>query len=252
MPTGACGIDYEKFPCDRFRAGPYPFSRGYLSMQERRRKEISQAGTSSGNAMEVPSQYWEDLEQRELDGLCANALVKKHSPNGILLPFFKKDILLDIQKRCLCRQKHDQWERIDDSLLELISLVYLLNVSTEPLSHELVSVKDLKTGHFFKGPHELKIRPLLDRYGHDMDGFKRSAEHLGGELLDMADASYKFLAFPKVPLYYLFWQGDQEFQSNISILFDRSIEDHLAADAIWGVVNLVSDSLLRGDIRGVH
>jgi len=186
-----------------------------------------------------------------MDNLCANALVTKHPPDGIRLPFLKKDILIDIQNRCLRRQSHDQWERIDDPLLELICLVYLLNVSAEPVSRELVSVKDLKTGHFFKGPHELKVKPLLDRYGNDMDGFKRSAEHLGGELLDMADASYKFLPFPKIPLYYLFWLGDQEFQPHISILFDKSIEHHLAADAIWGVVNLVSDSLLRGEIRGV-
>lgn len=251
MPTGTCGIECEKFPCDRFRAGPYPFSRGYMSMQERRRKESSQAKTSYSNAVEVPSQYWEDLERRNVDHLCANALGKNHLPNGILLPFLKRDILIDLQNRCLRRQRHDQWENIDDSLLELICLVYLLNVGTEPLSHELVSVRDLKTAHFFKGPHELKVRPLLDRYGNDMDGFKRAAEHLGGEMLDMADASYKFTVFPKVPLYYLFWQGDQEFQPHISILFDRTIEHHLAADAIWGMVNLISDSLLRGDIRSV-
>ena len=62
--------------------------------------------------------------------------------------------------------------------------------------------------------------------------------------MDMADAAYKFLSLPKIPVYYLLWEGDEEFGPDLKILFDRSIEKHLSADAIWGVVNLVSDALL--------
>ena len=49
--------------------------------------------------------------------------------------------------------------------------------------------------------------------------------------------------------HYLLWRGDEEFEPQLSVLFDRSIEDPLAADAIWGLVNLVSDFLLTGDKR---
>jgi hypothetical protein len=108
----------------------------------------------------------------------------------------------------------------------------------------MVSVKELKSAHFFTGPHELKIQPLLDCYGNDLERFRKAAEGARGEVLDLADAAYMFQAFPKVPLYYLLWRGDEEFEPRLSILFDRSIEHHLAADAIWGLVNLVSDVLL--------
>jgi hypothetical protein len=65
----------------------------------------------------------------------------------------------------------------------------------------------------------------------------------------MADVAYRFAAFPKVPLYYLLWVGDAEFPPRLSILFDRSIDKHLAADAIWGLVNLMSEILLfRGGV----
>ena len=60
----------------------------------------------------------------------------------------------------------------------------------------------------------------------------------------MADAAFRFLPFPKIPLYYLLWDGDDEFAADLNILFDRSIEQHFNADAIWGLVNLVSDMLL--------
>jgi hypothetical protein len=56
------------------------------------------------------------------------------------------------------------------------------------------------------------------------------------------------MVFPKIPLYYLLWQGDEEFEPRLSILFDRSIEEHLPADAVWGLVKLFTDILVRGTL----
>jgi hypothetical protein len=239
-----CPRDCEVFPCDRFTAGPYPYSEGFLNMQERRRKQGAEATTPSGDVLKVPVQYWEELREVDTERICEYASARNYPPTGLLLPFLKEYLLVDMENRCLRRQSHGQWERMENPLLELVCLVYLLNVGPQPLSHELVSVKELKSGHFFTGPHELKILPLLDLYGNDLERFKEAAEGARGEVLDLADAAYMFQAFPKVPLYYLLWQGDEEFQPRLSILFDRSIEHHLAADAIWGLVNLVSDVLL--------
>ena len=81
-------------------------------------------------------------------------------------------------------------------------------------------------------------------HGSDQFGFKAVARRLGATPLDMADAAFRLLPLPKVPLYYLLWEGDEEFRPNLKILFDRSVEKHLSADAIWGLVNLVSDEIL--------
>jgi hypothetical protein len=96
-----------------------------------------------------------------------------------------------------------------------------------PLEKEIVGVKDLKEAHFFQGPHALQTEPVLKRYGRDMQGFKKAAKYLEGHPLDMADAAYRLHPFPRIPVYYLFWQGDAEFDPRISVLFDRSIEDPL-------------------------
>jgi hypothetical protein len=114
----------------------------------------------------------------------------------------------------------------------------------------MVSVQELRDAHFFQGPHQLEVRPLLQRYGKDIGSFKRVASALGGEALELADAAYKIWVFPKLPIYYLLWKGDQEFEPRLSILFDRSIEHHFSADAIWGLANLVSDILLKGYQNG--
>ena len=242
-----CLRDCQSFPCENFRAGPYPLSEGYLNMQERRRKQKPPGRTPKRDLIKIPPEYWGDLKKKGIEKLCELSLSTPHLPEGILMRFLKDDILVDIQGCCLWRLKPDQREKIDHPLLELVILVYFLNVSPDLLSREMISVKDLKDAHFFQGPHALKTAPLLERYGKDISGFKQAAENMGGEPIDMADVAYKLSPLPKIPLYYLLWEGDEEFQPHLSILFDRSIESHLSADAIWGLVNLVSIRLLMGD-----
>lgn len=225
----------------------YPFGPRYLDMQKRRRNQTPSPQSPSGEAVKVPTEYWQELRQRDMEAVCRNTGAINHPHTGLLLPFLKEYLFIDVQKRSLFRQGHAQWERIDNPLLELVCLVYLLNACSETLARDMISVQELKSAHFFSGPHELKIRPLLIRYGEDFEGFKKAAERVGGDVLKLADIAYEFLVFPKVPLYYLFWKGDEEFQPTLSILFDRSIEYHLAADAIWGLVNLVSGILISGD-----
>ncbi len=221
----------------------------FLNMKERRREENPPLINPSRDEVEMPVQHWEDLSGRDMERVCKNALAKKDPNGGILLPFLKEYLLVDLGDRCLCRQVHGDWDRIHNPLLELVCLVYLLQAGPESLDREIVGVNELKTAHFFKGPHALKIQPLVERYGKNLEDFKKAAEEIGGDPLDMADVAYMFHAFPKVPLYYLFWEGDEEFQPRLTVLFDRSIERHLTTDTIWGLVTLVSDLLYMGEKR---
>jgi hypothetical protein len=156
-----------------------------------------------------------------------------------------REILVDREEASLKSRKTGSWENVEDPLLELLILVYLLSAGPESLKNEMISVQELKTAHFFQGPHELRLGHLLTHYGSDPGGFKEAAESLGGEALNLADVSYSIPALPKVPLYYLLWEGDEEFEPRVSVLFDRSVEKHLSADAIWGLVNLVSEALVK-------
>ncbi len=124
-----------------------------------------------------------------------------------------------------------------------------ITTTKPPLAGDLVSPQELKDARFFQGPHTLQTEPLLRRYGKDLEGFARAARELGGRPRALADAAYALFPFPKVPLYYLLWKGDDEFGAHLSILFDRSIEMHLAADAIWGTVTMVS-ALLAQEAAG--
>ncbi len=213
-------------------------------MQERRRKQSAPGRSPGGDRINVPPEYWRNLKKMDPATLCDLSLATPQYPMGLRIRCLNDDVLVDIENRCLWRLINGRQKKLDHPLLELVILVYLLNVTSELLSREMISVRDLKDAHFFQGPHALKVSPLLERYGKDLSGFKRAAETLGGEPMNMADAAYRLSPLPKIPLYYLLWEGDEEFQPSLSILFDRSIEHHLSADAIWGLVNLVSKKLL--------
>jgi hypothetical protein len=242
-----CLRDCNQFPCDNFSVGPYPFSEAYLQMQQRRRKQNPPAFAPDKTPVNVPGHFWENLQKRDINTLCNLTLFSAASAHQMVFTFLNENVMVDFNERCLKREKSLGWEKTTDPLLELLTLVYLNKVKIlHPLGREIVGVKDLKEAHFFQGPHALQIEPLLQRYGQDIKGFKEAAEYLAGHPMDMADAAYRLLPFPRMPVYYLFWKGDDEFGPRISVLFDRSIEELFSADAIWGLVSRVSTALLQG------
>jgi hypothetical protein len=242
-----CTRDCSSFPCDNFKNGPYPFSQGFLNMQERRRQQRSPALTPYKSLVKVPPEYWERVCGRDMQTLCNLTQAHPRPEGGLIFHHLQEDILVDFNGRVLKRQKEGRWEITLDPLLELLTLLYLMKVdSTYPLGQEIVGTPQLKEAHYFTGPHLLPVGPLVERYGNDLSGFKTAADYLEGILLEMANAAYRLLPFPLVPLYYLMWEGDEEFPPQASILFDRSIEQYLSASAIWMLVNMVCQALLRG------
>jgi hypothetical protein len=240
-----CLQDCAAFPCDAFSAGPHPHSRGYLNMQQKRRQEPPPAYAPDGSHLKVDAVYWNRLQQADLFQVCARTQFAPTDEGGLLFRFLNEEVMVDVAGCCLRRLESGRWERADDPLLELATVLYLINVKdVYPLGRDIVGPKDLKEGHFFQGPHELKTAPLVERFGTDVQGFRRTAEALCGERVDMADAAYRLKPFPRVNLYYLLWEGDEEFPPRMSVLFERSIEETLAADAIWGLVSRVSTALL--------
>ena len=199
--------------------------------------------------LSVPEAHWSDLKKKALSEICANTGASLETPDGLTIPFLNETLRIDLKRYCICKRGKDRWDQIAEPLLELITIVYLVNATADPLKEELIGMSELKDAHFFQGPHAVNVSELLARYGNDREAFRWASLKLGGAPLDLADAAYRFYPFPKVPVYYLLWEGDEEFSPNMSILFDRTIERHFSADGIWGLINLVSNGLLDKPIR---
>lgn len=196
--------------------------------------------------LKVPQLHWDTLAALDSDDVCRRSRAAKDPEYGYRLLFLNREVIVDTKNRSLWATENNGMKKIDDPLLALIILVYLQNaVDIEP-ENIMAAAKELKEGHFFTGLHALDVDGVIAAFGHDLEGFAAAAEALGGTRETYGDMSYKLYPLPRIPLYYLLWEGDDDFSPNLTVCFDRSIERHFAADAIWGLVKRVSRALVDG------
>ncbi len=191
--------------------------------------------------LKIPASHWEGVARLEPKDVCRRAKVRIDDAYGYSVPFLNRRIIVDVKERCL--RDPSTSGKLEDPLLMLVVLVYLQEaVELEP-AEVLTAAAQLEEGHFFEGVHALDVGGVLEKLGHDLEAFAAAAKMLGGEPVPYADTAFRLPALPRVPLYYLLWAGDDEFPPNMTVCFDRTIERHLAADAIWGLVKRVSHAL---------
>jgi hypothetical protein len=199
---------------------------------------------ADGSHLPVDAVYWERLRARDPLRLCALTLFEHPEADFLEFPFLGTPVRLDLEARMLLRRFQHRWEHTHDPLLELATTVYLTTVErVYPLGRDLVGIRDLKEGHFFTGPHALRLEPLVERFAGDRDAFQRAGAALGGAPVQLADAACRLWPFPRVPLTYLLWEGDEEFPARVRVLLERSVQEVLPADALWALINRVTTAL---------
>lgn len=190
---------------------------------------------------EVDPLLWESLQEADPDPICRNAQVRYDAEaSAYLVPF------LNCEYRCLPHQRYIEVVRSTpyyDAYFEfyLVVLHYLLEAQPIGISGEWVSEKDLPGGSlFFQGPHRFPTDPLLKIFGNRPELFAEAAKKLGGTPVDAGDAAFRLWALPCVPLLFILWAGDEEFDPDLHIRFDSTISRHLHhLDVIWALVNVV-------------
>lgn len=194
-----------------------------------------------GSHLQVAEIYWQAAKQRDVTEVCNLTFFDLISPGRFQFLFLNEDVQIDLGGRCLLRNSKNRWQPDEDPLLTLVTVMYLKGIqAVYPLGGDIIGIPDLKEHHFFAGPHVPRLDPLLVRYGTDPEGFANACRILGGSSMEMADAAFRLLPFPRVPLYFLLWAQDQEYEPRVQVLFDRSIESCLPADAIWALINRVA------------
>lgn len=129
---------------------------------------------------------------------------------------------------------------------DLFVVHYLLGSREMQPAGQWISEKDIAGGAtFFRGPHEIPAHSIASRFDRDIIGFKKRCQQYGGLVLDLADAAFVFSITPRIPVAVLYWQGDDEFPTEAKLLFDKTIDRHLASDIIYALAVGVCDRLGR-------
>ena len=184
--------------------------------------------------------HWERLLSLHPTDVCNRTEATYHPGyEGFLLPVYNLRYLIVPKTQKILRMEWND-RTVEEELpsyFHLMVLVYLTDAKNISSLHTWVSEKDLPGGStFFRGLHRLPVEGLEERYGRDPAGFLRAGKQLGGTEILYGDRGFAIEVFPRVPLAYILWKGDEEFPSGIKVLFDSTIPSHLPLDIIWCMV----------------
>lgn len=115
--------------------------------------------------------------------------------------------------------------------LSILLLHYLITADGRPLSGEWVSFRHLPGGNIYQGPFQKRaLLPLTKSFGDRPAEFTRAAAALGGSPGSFRGVSAVIPVFPRVPLAFILWPGDDEFPATANILFDASAPSYLPTE----------------------
>jgi hypothetical protein len=199
------------------------------------------------NPME--SEYWDELARLNPETVCIRTMADYQvRQRGYTLPVLNQNYLVLPHQREIRRLVEGGTSKGEDLTTEftLIVLFYLLKTKNIPLERKWISEKDLLGGEtFFRGPHALSVDLIEKKYGDNPEGFIEAGKALGGTPVRFGDKSIAMDVFPRIPIVYILWMGDEEFPSKAGILFDASIGSHFTLDIIWVMVHEVSKRLVE-------
>lgn len=116
--------------------------------------------------------------------------------------------------------------------IQALLFYYLTTSDGTPLIRTWVSFADLPGGRMYAQAFQgYSGAELIKAFDPDLDRFRCACAAAGGHPSTFGDASFAFLALPRVPLLVNYWLGDEDFPSTCQILFDAAATHSLPIDA---------------------
>ncbi len=197
----------------------------------------------------IKSDYWDELARLNPETVCIRTMADYQvRQGGYTLSILNQDYVVLPHQREIKRFIEGATSKGEDLTKEftLMVLFYLLKTKNIPLDRKWISEKDLLGGEaFFRGPHALSVDLIEKKYGDNPEGFVEAGKALGGTPVRFGDKSIAIDVFPRIPIIYILWMGDEEFPAKAGVLFDASIGSHFTLDMIWVMVNEVSRRLVE-------
>ena len=119
------------------------------------------------------------------------------------------------------------------SFVTSLILTYLANADGTPPSGRWIGFRDLPDGMFYVQAFQGYSGSRLAReLPGGVQAFRRAAEALGGQPLELGSAGYAFEVLPQVWLGVVYWEGDEEFPAQAQILFDQTDTHYMPTDGL--------------------
>jgi hypothetical protein len=179
------------------------------------------------------------LAAKELAGLDPAAVAERagaqYDGSRISLLFLNRQVSVsvpDYQVRWTSQKPGEEFSLTDGVLV----LHYLLGAKGLGPNGELVAYRQIPGGEFYtQAFHRRAEIPLTQVFGHQPGTFSKVAPLLGGvERPGLGDEAASFRVFPHLDILLLLRYGDEEFEPEGQVLFDKVIIHYLnIEDVAW-------------------
>jgi len=192
---------------------------------------------------------WESLLKMDPEETAVNsAAAFDHDSSSYSLTCFGQNINISLKERNISGGTvlgaYLIKELAEYSRLSILS--YLINAKDARCSGELVKPADLPCGNIFlKGTHALPLKKISERFDNRYGSFLETGKALGGAQVEYGDAALQLFPFPRVPIVFILWSGDEEFPPEASLLFDSHCASFLPIDIIWATAMMSILLLLK-------
>ena len=136
-------------------------------------------------------------------------------------------------------------EHIHGAMTVLV-LHYLITSKPTTLRNKLISYRELPNGMvFYSAFRSIAINPIAQEFGNNLNRFEERANVLGGRKVKLGELAFEFKIFPRVPVTYVLWGGDEEIPASANILFDESAQEQLHTEDLAEVGEVITHQLIH-------
>jgi len=190
----------------------------------------------------------ERLKSIDIEQLCHKSGAQYADHDRIIIEYLNRSYLVTVPNIEVSLKDNKEEVPLKDKIL---ILHYLTLAKGTPVANKLITFRQLPAGaSYFAAFSQRAIKPLLDYFASKPQLLIDVAANLGGYKADYGDVAITINAFSRVPVTFALWQGDEEFPSNGSIMFDASIPDYLSTEDVTILCETIIWKLVKS-LRGL-
>jgi hypothetical protein len=188
---------------------------------------------------------WDELLKMDINSILENADVTfDEDSKTFTVPVLNQEYKVSLTEKMIHHPGGVANEHVHGAITVLL-LHYLINARSVTLKNKLITYRELPDGNvFYNAFRSIAIQPIADKFGYDLEGFSKAAEAIGGKKVNHGEVAYEFLIFPRVPVTYLLWAGDDEIPGSANILFDTSASEQLHTEDLAEVGEVITHHLV--------
>lgn len=134
-------------------------------------------------------------------------------------------------------------EEFDNYSIKIFILRYLMNANGKEATNEWISFKEFPDGPLYYSNFHKRCIQVFAQIGNEMpEQLKKYMNGLQALPYNKGDLSWQFKVTPGVDIVWILWFGDDEFEAEAQILFDKKLTDvfNIKDLAILGDVLMIS------------